>query len=312
MWNLRTGACYFLRLPSAGSPEFLAVSGETLAYVHLIDRHEASSRAEVVTWTMKDQRTLSFSVPMLWKDGVIDFNAMLDKKGETLVLFKELYKYPQGGPAHFQCLRTSLDGNVVTEGGIEVPDSENYQSCSMLSAKLLKEANGQAVIWSFTKHHHDEHDTSTLMNICYNFKEDRLEVRKQIVTDFGSNRTEMLYRLQFHWKDAGYFMEVDQNELMVVDLVNSTCSKAKMDFPFGDPKLNKKDGSMHLRFGDEIFLICVAGEGFCVWCFDANVQLFNEDIAYKEQRKSNRDRRLLLKQDGKNFSADDSVTRKLD
>lgn len=315
VWNLRTGDCYSLRLPSTKTAEVLAVSGETLAYVQVIGRHEANSRAEVVTWTLKDQRTLSFSMPIAWKDGVSGVNAMLDKRGESLVLFMDTPKYyPEVGPAHFYCIRTSLDGNIVTEGDIEVPDLEDYQSYSTVSEKVLKEANGQAVIWSFAKHHHEEDDISTLMLICYNFQEDRLEVRKQIVTDFGSNRTDMVYSLEFHWKDAGYFLECDNHHhnLMVIDLENSTCSKAKMDFPIDDPILKEMNWPRDLRFGDETFLICVSPEEFCVWCFDANVQLSNEVIAYKEQRKSNLDRLLLLKRDGKESSSDDSVTRELD
>ena len=308
MWNLRTGACYSLRLPSADSPEVLAVSGETLAYVHVIGWHEASIRAEVVTWTLKDQRTLCFSVPISWKDGASGINAMLDKKGKSLVLFMEYH--PEVGPAHFYCIRTSLDGNVVTESSIEVPDLEDYASCSTVSAKVLKEANGQAVIWSFAN------DISTLMLICYNFREDRLELRERMVTHFDSNCTDMMYSLEFHWKEAGYFLgyENGYNDLMVIDLdlENSTCSNAKMGFPIDDPIQKETSGPMDLRFGDETFLICVSPEDFCVWCFDANVQLFNEDIAYKEQRKSNMDRRLLLRRDGEESDSDGSVTRKSD
>ena len=281
--------------------------------MHVIKRYEASSLAEVVTWTLKDQRTLSFFVPMSWKDGAFGFNAMLDKKGESLVFFMENSNYYlEDAPAHFHCIRTSIDGNVVTESGIEVPNLKDYVSCS---EEALKETNGQAVIWSFAKHHHREDYIFTLMLICYNFQEDRLEVRKQIITRFRSNHKGVTYGPMFHWKNAGYCLEFDENDhhdLMVIDLENSTCSKAKMDFPIDDPILKEKNGPMDLRFGDETFLICVSPEEFCVWCFDANVQLFNEDIAYKEQRKSNLDRRLLLKQDGKESNSDGLPARKLD
>lgn len=282
--------------------------------MHLIGRDEAISHAEVVTWTLKNQRTSSFRVAMLCEDGAFKFNTMLDKKGESLLLFEEFpnKNHPEVGPIRFHCTRTTLDGQILTEGVIEVPDITDYYTCSPMMEDVLKEHNGQAVIWSWAKHHHDTDDISTLMLIYYNFQGDRLEIRKHTVTDFRSN---LGFGLEFHQKDAAYFFEFEDGRpvnLTVIDLQQSTCSKAKMDFPADNPLLMEEIVSMDFRFGDEMFLIGMYPLGFFVWCFDANVRLFNENIAYKEERKSKMDRRLLLKRDGQKSSSDALVTRKLD
>lgn len=300
VWTLKTGDRYSIRLPSATWAEYFAVSGETLAYAHIIDWGEASSRVEVVTWTLKNQRTSSFSVAVLCNDGSFDFTTMLDEKGESLILFEMFPNYyPEVVPTRLHCTRATLDGIILTEDVIEVPDIRDYKSCTVIGEYLNKETNGQAVIWSGAKHHHGTDDISTLMLISYNLQKDRLEVRKHVVAGFRSNRQGKRYGLEFHWKDAACFPEFENNRLnlMVIDLQQSICSKAKMDFPADDPASKESNGLSSFRFGDEMFLICVYAQGFSVWCFDPIVQLFNEDIAYKEQRKSNMDRRLRLKRD---------------
>ena len=314
VWTLRTGDQYCIRLSSASSLEFLTVSGETLAYVHIIGSNEASYHAEVVTWTLKNQRTSSFRVALLCGDGVIEFSTMLDKKGESLLLFEGFPgHYPEVGPTRFHCTRTTLEGDILIKDVTELPDIRNSLITSLMMEDVLKETNGQAVIRSWIDLHGSD-DPATLMLICYNLQEERLEVGKHPVTGFRSVCQRTGHGLEFHWKDAACFLEFedDHPNLMVIDLQNLTCSKAKMDFPADDPLSKGDDGPIKFRFGDETFLICVYPQGFCVWCFDANVGLFNENIAYKEQRKSNRDRRLLLKRDGEVSSSDDSITRKLD
>ena len=65
-------------------------------------------------------------------------------------------------------------------------------------------------------------------------------------------------------------------------------ANAQVRFEWDEPEI--------LPFGDETFLIYVCSQGFSVWCFDANVQLFNEEVAYKEERKSRMAKRILGKQ----------------
>ena len=52
-----------------------------------------------------------------------------------------------------------------------------------------------------------------------------------------------------------------------------------------------------LLFGDETFFISTFFLGFSVWCFDKNVQMVNEDIDYKENRRKKIKERLDLKRD---------------
>lgn len=123
----------------------------------------------------------------------------------------------------------------------------------------------------------------------------RLEVRKQEIAALRFVKPEAPPSL-FHWKDAVYFFNHDPDDefgLRVIDLQDSTCSKAKMDFSLDSSMFDvphEETGPTapeELLFGDETFFISVSMLGFSVWCFDANVPMFKEKIAYREKRKSN-------------------------
>lgn len=138
-----------------------------------------------------------------------------------------------------------------------------------------------------------------LMLVNYNFQEDRLEVRTHMLSGLRMHietSTKM-----FHWKNTTYYLDrdVDRCNLRVIDHQNSTCSEAKMNTPISTPEFDLQFQQVQYLFGDETFLIAVFQLGFCVWCFDANVQMANEDTSYKEQRKNNIKRRLDPKRNGK-------------
>lgn len=202
---------------------------------------------------------------------------------------------PHDKPTHFHYIRASLFGDVLTQGGVENPDISYCYYCS--GATVAKEANGQIVIWSLAKHPHEVRDSSDLMLIYYNFLEDRLKISTQVVSKFSVDLARP--SSVFYWKDAAYYLQYDDTDcrLRVIDLRDSTSSQAKMDLPIStqdfDLELQKWASRQTLLFGDETFLITVWGPGFCVWCFDANVRMANEDVSYKEQRKNNINRRLL-------------------
>ena len=238
---------------------------------------------------------------------------MLDNRGETLLLFgRDSFA---SGSNHFHYIRTSLDGNVLAQGVVQV-DLKDYRDCSegenLDHGSVPKETNGQAVIWFCAKPQPECRDSSELMLVCYNFQEDRLEVRKQVITglhlkprDPRSTSSPPERSPFFYWKDVAYFLDWDDERryLSVVDLQDSTCREAKMGVPrdvpaFVQDLVEESIMSMAL-FGDETFLVAFFDGGFCVWCFDANIQLFDEDIGFQKQRKIEFERRLRLKQDGK-------------
>ena len=131
----------------------------------------------------------------------------------------------------------------------------------------------------------------------------RLEVRGQEVAALQFMKFEALPSL-FDWKDAAYFFnhDPDGSEMRVIDLQNSTCSEAEMGFSLDSRMFDLRREETgptapgELLFGDETF-ISVFEPGFCVWCFDTNVPMFKEEIAYKEKRKSNMERWLRIKDD---------------
>ena len=324
VWTLRAGACHCLQLPSARGV-VIAVAGESLAtlhsaewpragsaFLHSAEWHMAGSRVELFTWTLKNQRTSSFIVALSSKK--LGFKSQLrlalDNKGQSLVLFESVHDFLDGRPVQFYYKRTSLDGDIIAQGGIDIADTRNYHDCS--ASALPREANGQVVIWSFAKHQLAGNDLSELMLICYNFRKDQLEVQRQAVTGFRMHlpRTSKL----FVWKDTAYFLGEEDNriDLNVIDLRESTCTKAKIGFPVNtrgfDRWLRDEEALEMDLLGDETFLVAFFDEGLSVWCFDANVRMFNEDIAYKEQRSKNIKRRLEMKRDGKYSGSDESRT----
>ncbi|CAD6580983.1 MAG: hypothetical protein ASARMPREDX12_000322 [Alectoria sarmentosa] len=299
VWSLRAGDHYSLRLPSATLSKII-VSGESLAIVHALSAWQDSSTCvEMVTWTLKDQKTYSSSVALSPKKGqrLSTMRIILDDKGESVLLFELVHKYFQDDePTHVRHVRTSLDGDILTREVIEIPDPKDYRFCSEDTAP--KESNGHTVIWILAKPQCEENDFGELMLICYNFRENRLEVRTQVVT--GLRIKDNTDCCLLFWKDVGYFLEYEKGRpcLKVIDLQDSTCSEAKMDLSADTQKLVLRRQEEYdpeiLPFGDETFLVFVSTQGFRVWCFDANVQMFNEDIAYKKERRSNMERRLKL------------------
>lgn len=320
VWTFRTGDHYSLRFPSARSE--IAVSGESLAIVHVAWLDRASRRAEVVTWRLRDQKTSSFSIIISPKERGHHcmFKMMLDNKGESLLLFDLLLiepvhsTYQDDESAHFFYIRTSLNGNVLTQGIIDAPDMKGYQLFSGEAVPM--EANGHAVICSFVQRQCGEDDLSELILVCYSFQKDALEVRTQVVTGLCVN-ADTVYDL-FVWKDVAFYVANRNNRLglRVIDLQESTCTEARTDFSVDAQSSHQRKHDDYepevLSFGDETFLINVFLQGFYVWCFDTNVRMFNEETSYKEERKSNRERRFLSKQNRKDGSSDDSFTRKSD
>ena len=314
IWTLRNGDHYSIRLPSARRAD-IAVSGESLAISHH-EWLEASPRIEVVTWTLKEQRTESFFVALsLNVCRFAQFRMMLDNEGKSLLLYEHTNNSYLGiRSAHTHYFRTSLNGFILAQGSIGPNEFSDSYQC--LTTTVSKEANGRAVIWSRFKPPRGVGEISELMFISYNFRKNRLEVRTQVVTDLD------IFRLQlsnlFFWKDAAYFLDYRNQHysLGVIDLQVSTCIEAKMDISIYTQEfdlLMKETEDPETRLlGDETFLILNSGPGFCVWCFDKNVQLSNEDMAFKEQRRNNIERRIISKQNRNDLNSDVSLTHKLD
>ena len=302
--SVKTGYNYFLRLPSNHGAS-IAVSGESLAIVYCEHCNQLCQSTTVLTWTLKNQKTSSFALPFSLQHRA--YSTLLDDRGETLLLFRRVSVAKNQEQVRFHYIRSSLDGSILAEGVIPADLKDHVDRSGGFKPK---EANGQAVIWAYGKPQPEGGDPSELILFCYNFQEDQLEVRKQIVRGLRIKRRQVVQlELEqspfFFWKDAGYFLDYDDERriLKVVDLHHSTCSEAKMGIPKDTRGIDRvflleRDLSVVL-FGDETFLVAVFGRGFCVWCFDANTPMFDEDIAFKEQRKTNLERRLRLKQDGK-------------
>ena len=270
-WTLTTGESYRLRYRRAPKfQRFISVSGKSVAFAYAKRLKSGECGFRIVTWTLKDQRLSRFFVAIPTKGCAQSL--MLDSNGETLLFFYSSRPYKT--PLHFHYSRTNLDGGVLAQGVIEIPSIENYHDLSRYA--VPKEANGRAVIWSIAKR---PHNFTELMLIYYNFQENRLEIQAHTVDGLGMRiDTPSL----FYWKDVVYYADYGDKccNLGILDLQDLTCRKAKIGLPF----LTDKDGAISL-VGDGTFLIATFPLGFRVWCFDKNVQLFNEDLTYKEWRK---------------------------
>ena len=181
VWNLTTGESHCLQYRTSFCRQrFVSVSGESLAFAYPIDPG-GECGFEVSTWTLKDQRLSSFFVATPTKTTAESI--ILDSNGETLLLF--YFSLPRSrAPMRFYYSRTNLDGDVLAQGVIETPSLESYHDCSQYV--VPKEANGRAVIWSFASPR-GVRNFSELMLICYNFQENRLEIRAHMVDGLGMN-----------------------------------------------------------------------------------------------------------------------------
>ena len=283
IWSLTTGESHFLRYeyykPTL-EHGLVSVSDESFAIAYPKYAIDEDCGFEVLTWTLKDQRPSLFFLAIPTESTTSKI--MLDSNGETLLFF--YFSLPRwGAPMHFYYSRTKLDGDVLAQGVIETPSLGYYHDCSEYS--VPKEANGRAVIWSFAKNQRGLRNYSELMVIYYNFQENRLEIREHMVDGLGMNLNTTSHL--FYWKDAAYSLNYDHEQcvLRVVDLQFLTCREAKMGIPNSSWDLRIDDMDFEpLLFGDETFFITAFGLGFFVWCFDKNIQLFNEDIFYTENR----------------------------
>ena len=168
---------------------------------------------------------------------------------------------------HFYYSRTNLDGDVLAQGVIETPRTESYGDLS--ECAVSKEANGRAIIWSFAKSPRAKHNSTELILIYYNFQENRLEIRAHMVDESGLNVDTITH--SFYWKDAAYYLDCEDEycKFRVLDLQNLTCRDAKIGLP-----VDTDENCEPFLLGDGTFLISTFVEGFRVWCFDKNVQLF--------------------------------------
>ena len=311
VWNYRTGFSHHLQFPS-GRQAMVAVSGESLAVFLCPSSYKNDQLAQVLTWTMKDQKTSSFSVAFPPKEDLYStFCTMLDSKGETLVLFERVCPVSPKNSMEFRYVRTKLDGGVLAQGVITVSNLGAYQELSV--DITLKETNADIVVSSYVKGQPGKRDISELLLICYNFYENRLEVREQVVSGlrtWSDTSSNVVF-----YKDVAHFLERGTRHcrLSVINLQDSTCSKAKIDFSTEyDQRVFKDLDEDVALLGDEIFLIAASSIGFRVWCFDANVQMANEDITYKEERKSRIKRQFNSKYNKNHLTSDDSSTGKSD
>ena len=184
----------------------------------------------------------------------------------------------------FYYTHTNLAGDVLSQGVIEICNP--ICDYDLVRYAVPREANGRAVIWAFGKDPPEVRDSFELTLVCYNFHQNRLEFRAHVVSGLSMNIHEKSD--MFFWKDAAYYVD-KRRGLRVINLQDSTCSELKMFITLStedfDLHLQAKDPLEACLFGDETFLISVFKPGFFVRCFDANVQIANEDISYKERRK---------------------------
>lgn len=319
VWTLTAGDSYCLLFPST-SRGAIAVSSGSLAIVHC-HWYEGFSRVEVVTWTLKDQRTSSFFVA--FSPVGPTYTIMLDNSGESLILCERIRNPLKDGVVHFHYTHASLAGDIITEGVIEAPNLRDFLDCS--EGIVPKTSDGQAVIWSYAKSQPAEGAFSIVLLICYNLRKDRLEVRKEVVKGLRMNsnwRTNLVFR-----KNIAYFLDYEEipqtylsrkqdcriwrvgcRALRVINFEDSSCNKARMSFPASTHGVDlQREEEMEMRLlGDETFIVAIYLEGFSAWCFDANARMVNESTVYNEERKNSIERRLLTKRRGDNSSSDDS------
>ena len=295
VWTLGAGDHNTLRLPSARFTH-IAVSGGSLA----VTTSYTWPAVEVVTWTLQDRVTSSFSLPVSPKTS--NRSTMLDSQGVSFILFSQAYnQYGNEEPQGFHFIRTSLSGGILAQGFLEYPDSNlSFRSMNMHP----KETRGHVILFTLYKPCCEIVGSWELSLISYDFEKDRLETCTLQITD---PRLAHEHGLEiFYWKDVAYIRKFrgrakGRPSLMILDLQESTYRKARTDFP-ADSLVNEPDSQSAFNpdegedeydylerhdcfLGDDIFLINANRRGFCVWNFDKNIKMIDENLAYKVERK---------------------------
>lgn len=106
---------------------------------------------------------------------------------------------------------------------------------------------------------------------------------------------DMLIDLQntFFYKEAAYCHMFSHPQsfgpVQVIDLGEMVCKPtgmAKQAHAGKFVQTQPRDHTDTLFYGDERFLVNMNSRGYCVWCFDKNIMMADEDVYYKEMMQN--------------------------
>lgn len=309
IWVASTGERTCLQLPSARTGDII-VSGDTVAIVY--GSRFPDQVIEIVIWALQTHKLMSFSVPLSPlepDDSVYHVKSMLDAQRESIMIFRWVNQSYIRDIACESCIyftRINFRGDIKAEGFAQQLPLLSYYSETSMTTRLV-EFKGVATVWSFAREL--DNKTTHLMRVCYNFDQDKLE--------FNEHKIEQLHIEELRTSGylflngLAYFEAVTRGTLItklkMVDLRRSSCFTAKLDSLMRCPeRLDGADSSLDPNadaildirlFGDEIFLVKVFKEGFCIWCFDKNVRMVNEDDNYRTSRRYLLEQNIRSKKD---------------
>ena len=291
VWDLSTLDQVSLQLPSANARD-LTVSGTALAIASFQTR--IVPQLEVVTWDLRTRLTQSFFVNLFSKqpENRYLWRMTIDHQGETVIIFESTYHSDSlSSPDHLYFTRTNLKGDVLVRGSIGlgcIADAIGHNVASFL------DFCGSGAPWFCPGLWWDLNNSTEVQEvfrITFNFEKNRFETTSY---KLNVSTERVLWKARFFfWKDVLYsFATLTAGRYMVIDLREASLQRVNMAprVMLPDSWIDaesswcfESEGSL---LGDDTFLVHILPSGFCVWCFDKNIRMANENIEYKYARQA--------------------------
>lgn len=185
-------------------------------------------------------------------------------------------------------------GKVQARGFLRTQNlSEYYLSPFPMSAT----SGGCTVIWAAAERHLDSDHRPIGVNfarVIYDIHNDQLSFKEiKILT---SEDPWSLLGIVFFFKDVAYCKKGQSccGPISVIDMTQLKITPARVGRPerHGEGCYQLGASNRTILCGDETYLVELSEGGFCVWCFDKNANMANEDAAYREKMVSSRAERV--------------------
>lgn len=288
-WNLDSKERYSQRIHSTQVQE-LVTSHEIIAVLH---RRVDDSRQEifVTTWSLNTMETYYFPIRLHQPsfpartsrtsgESSMDWRIMINIAAGNVIFFERW----NGNPVMIFFTSVSFGGVVEATGSLRMLNTTPFDHITDLTPVMS--VNGRAIVWSYDKWHFEdgrETDTRTpvmtVLRVIYDIAFGRLRLDEHIIrlddcANFYPNSN------IFFDKDVAYYHKAvwrgRSPPLCLVDMENLQGRRTVMvkevgeEFPSGT-----------LLCGDEKYMVAIADVDNCVWCFDKNISLADEDQGFK-------------------------------
>ena len=277
VWT-RDQKCMSFSIPSA-RVDGLVLSNETIAISFAPEFHSTGGgKVTVLIWQFPSQKSRSFFLELQIVHFQCTIETMLDKKGESFILFEHAGDSTSSPFHQFCSTRLHLGDETMVQSSLRCdrPPDQWLRSdwTPPMQAKTLTS------IWSSFQYRKDSsgfYPPPEVRRICYDFRDDRLRLELQHVKPPPEGGEFLDGTCLDFWEDIAFywtFSDYEENAnlrgvIYVLDLRTSAWTKVIMPEPDGWPR----GPHTHMFFGDGLFQVQVHRNNIWVLCFDKNIEL---------------------------------------